>query len=50
MSLNYLPEHVPAFARALDIAEREAHALEASWHGLKQTEIGAEQLDQTLSI
>ena len=46
MSLNYLPEHVPAFARALEIAEREAHALEASWRGLKQTEIGVDQLDQ----
>ena len=46
MSLNYLPEHVPAFARALEIAEREAHALEASWRGLNQMDLGVEQLDQ----
>ena len=46
MSLNYLPEHVPAFARALEIAEREARALEASWHGLNQADLGVEQLDQ----
>ena len=50
MSLNYLPEHVPAFARALEIAEREAHVLEASWRGLNQMDLGVEQLDQTLSI
>lgn len=46
MSLNYLPEHVPAFARALEIAERDAHALEASWRGLNQMDLGVEQLDQ----
>ena len=46
MSLNYLPEHVPAFARALEIAEREARALEASWRGLNQMDLGVEQLDQ----
>ena len=46
MSLNYLPEHVPAFARALEIAEREAHALEASWRGLNQMDLGVDQLDQ----
>lgn len=46
MSLNYLPEHVPAFARALEIAEREARALEASWYGLNQMNLGVEQLDQ----
>ena len=46
MSLNYLPEHVQAFARALEIAEREARALEASWQGLNKMDIGIEQLDQ----
>jgi uncharacterized protein with HEPN domain len=46
VSLNYLPEHIPAFERALEIAEREARALEASWHGLKQMDLGIEQLDQ----
>lgn len=46
MSLGYLPEHVPAFARALEIAEREARALEASWQGLIQMDLGVEQLDQ----
>lgn len=46
LSLNYLPEHVQPFVRALEIAEREARALEASWHGLEQTEIGPDQLDQ----
>lgn len=46
MSLNYLPEHLPPFARALEIAEREARALEASWHGLEHADLGLEQLDQ----
>lgn len=46
MSLSYLPEHVPAFVRALEIAEREARALEASWNGLKQMNLGVGQLDQ----
>lgn len=41
MNLNYLPEHVPAFARALEVAEREA-----SWRGLNQMDLGVEQLDQ----
>jgi hypothetical protein len=46
VSPAYLPEHVPAFVRALEIAEREARALEASWNGLNQMDLGVEQLDQ----
>ena len=46
MSPAYLPEHVPAFVRALEIAEREARALDASWNGLNQMDLGVEQLDR----
>lgn len=46
MSLDYLPEHVPPFVRALEIADREARALEASWQGLNKIELDIPQLDQ----
>lgn len=46
MSLDHLPEHVPPFVRALEIAEREARALEASWQGLNKIELDVQQLDQ----
>jgi len=50
VSLNYLPEHVPAFARAMEIAEREARALEASWHGLNQMDLGLINLHRTPAL
>jgi len=46
MSLGFLPEHLPPFVRALEIAEREARALEASWQGLAQAELDVARLER----
>lgn len=45
MNRTYLPEHLPAFVRALEIAEREARALDASWKILSAAPLSPENLD-----
>ena len=44
MKPDYLAEHLPAFARALEIAEREARALDASWQWLNTASPSLEHL------
>lgn len=45
MSSGYLPEHLAPFMRALEVADREARALDASWRGLAHAQIDAAQLE-----
>lgn len=42
---SYLAEHLPAFVRALEIAEREARALRASWQSLNDSAPTSDKLD-----
>lgn len=46
MSQEYLAEHLPAFLRALEIADREARALEASWQNLNDATATPDSLDK----
>jgi len=43
---GYLAEHLPSFARALEIADREARALEASWKSLSAAPPTPDRLDK----